>query len=385
MTRIVTILGARPQFIKAAAISRCIKNKFNKQLSEIIVHTGQHYDQNMSEVFFKELSIPHPHYNLDVGSGSHATQTASMTTGIEEVLLKEKPDAVLVYGDTNSTLAGALAAVKIHIPVIHIEAGLRSYNKSMPEEINRIVCDHCSTLLFTPTTTGMNNLLKEGFRPNPLSPITIDNPKMVHTGDVMYDNAIFYLTEAQKNTDFLKDLYLEENSYLLVTIHRNDNTDSKVRLQAIFEAILEIANHTEKYCVIPLHPRTSKMMKALLPEQLNVMLAKHKHIKIVPPVTYFEMLLLESHAEIILTDSGGVQKEAYFLKKPCIIARDETEWVEIVEAGAGIVTGANKKRIVAAYNDLTEADSINFPDYFGDGNASEEICSEIIKLFNPTS
>ena len=257
--KILTIIGARPQIIKSAALSRAIRSKFSDKLQEVIVHTGQHYDDNMSDVFFTELEISKPNYNLNVGSGSHGKQTAMMIGGIEEIILIEKPNCVVVYGDTNSTLAGALAASKIHIPVVHIEAGLRSYNKSMPEEINRIMCDHVSTLLFTPTKAGFNNLIKEGFNGNSEPPYSIDNPKVFHCGDIMFDNSLYFSSVANKTTTILTENDLEADKYILATIHRNNNTDDAVRLNSLFNAINKIAKENKIKVVIPLHPRTAKL------------------------------------------------------------------------------------------------------------------------------
>src|SRR6218665_1152746 len=252
MKKILTIIGARPQIIKAAALSRAIKNTYADRISEVIVHTGQHYDENMSEEFFDELDIPHPHYNLNVGSGSHGKQTAAMIDGIEEVLLKEKPDAIVLYGDTNSTLSGAIAASKIQVPVVHIEAGLRSFNKTMPEEINRIMCDHVSTLLFSPTKAGYDNLLKEGFRENNEGPYSFDNPKIYHCGDVMYDNSIYFSEVAEEKTRVLHENQLESGKFILATIHRNNNTDEPERLNAIFRSMYRIANENRIKVILPL-------------------------------------------------------------------------------------------------------------------------------------
>src|ERR1019366_3584515 len=252
MLKLLTIIGARPQIIKAAALSRAIKNKYSDKIQEIIVHTGQHYDENMSQVFFNELKIPRPNYNLKSGSGTHGKQTASMIVGIEEILLKEKPSCIILYGDTNSTLAGAIAASKIQVPIIHIEAGLRSFNKSMPEEINRIVCDHVSTLLFSPTKSGYDNLLNEGFKENNIPPYTIDNPKIFHCGDVMFDNSLYFSTIAEQKTNLLQENNLEKGKFILATIHRNNNTDEPIRLNALFSAINKIASENKVKTIIPL-------------------------------------------------------------------------------------------------------------------------------------
>ncbi|OYT15685.1 MAG: UDP-N-acetylglucosamine 2-epimerase (non-hydrolyzing), partial [Bacteroidetes bacterium 4572_77] len=295
--KIVTIIGARPQIIKAAALSRAIKNHFQQQIEEILVHTGQHYDANMSEVFFTELQIPKPHYNLGVGSGKHGEQTAKMISGIENILLEENPQAIVLYGDTNSTLAAAIAASKIHIPVVHIEAGLRSYNKSMPEEINRIMCDHVSTLLFSPTATGFNNLLKEGFKKDQNPPFSANHPKIVHCGDVMYDNSLYFSELAKTNSKILEKYNIQHNDFVLGTIHRDHNTDDSQRLAAIFEALLEIAK--DQMIVLPLHPRTAKKMKEMLQDALLEEIENQENLLLIPPVSFLDMVMLESAASLI--------------------------------------------------------------------------------------
>ena len=371
MIKIVTIIGARPQIIKAAALSRAIKNNFSNKIEEIIVHTGQHYDQNMSQVFFDELGIPAPNYNLGVGSGKHGEQTAKMIDGIEEILLKENPDYLVVYGDTNSTLAGAIAASKIHIPIVHIEAGLRSFNKAMPEEINRICCDHCSTMLFSPTATGYKNLINEGFNPENKKPFTIDNPGIYHCGDVMYDNSMFFA----KSTDNGQQT-TDNNPYILCTIHRNNNTDEPERLNSIVRALLRLSKEEE--IIIPLHPRTKKLLNVNLSPDIYNELINNERIHIIPPASFLEMIKLEKNASIVITDSGGVQKEAYFFKKPCIIMRSETEWKEIVEVGTAIITDANEDNIVNGYYHFKDNKTSEYPELFGDGKAAEFICNELI-------
>lgn len=381
MIKILTIIGARPQIIKAAALSRAIKKNFSDKIEEKILHTGQHYDTNMSEVFFQELEIPQPHFNLNIGSGYHGEQTARMITGIEQVLFNEKFDAVVVFGDTNSTLAGALAASKIHIPVIHIEAGLRSFNMAMPEEINRIVCDQLSSLLFAPTQTAMDNLKQEGF----MSSKTFFSNGMkrivINSGDIMYDNSLYYSTIADFKTDISERLKLKEQEYLLATIHRDSNTDDPVRLSAIFEAFLEIV---EKYCIriiLPIHPRTQKSLSQNLSVELYNQIKNNNYISLIPPASFFEIIVLEKNAKLIITDSGGLQKEAYFFGKPCIILRTETEWVEIIEQKAGIIADANKNRIFAAFEQLKNSD-IQFSPIFGNGHAAEFILEKIIETIN---
>ena len=387
--KIVTIVGARPQIIKAAALSRAIKSHRDRQIEEIIVHTGQHYDENMSQVFFDELGIPRPDYNLHVGSASHGVQTARMTEGIEAILIKEQPDFIVLYGDTNSTLAGAIAAAKIHVPIVHIEAGLRSFNKAMPEEINRIVCDHCSTLLFTPTLAGLENLKREGFQVDegdtsalrqaqgPTATIpTINNPKVYHCGDIMYDNSLHFSSIAETKTDIINRLGLGEKPFILATIHRDINTDHKERLSAIFEAIIRLSE--EMRVVLPLHPRTAKLLKTNLDEQQQSRISNEANISIIPPASFLEMTALERHARLVVTDSGGVQKEAYFFKKPCIILRPETEWVEIVNTGNAILADADESRIWQAWQQFRGNTTATFPEVFGDGHAAEFILEKII-------
>lgn len=366
--KIVTIIGARPQIIKAAALSRAIKEHYNDSIQEVIVHTGQHYDENMSQVFFDELGIPKPDYNLHVGSASHGVQTAQMIGGIEKILVEERPDCIVLYGDTNSTLAGAVAASKIHIPVVHIEAGLRSFNKSMPEEINRIVCDHCSTLLFSPTLAGFNNLVKEGFKVDNEGPFTIDNPKVVHCGDIMYDNSLHFSSIADQKVDLLQRLGLEGTPYVLATLHRDSNTDHPERLNAILDALADLSK--EIAIVLPMHPRTKKMVHQLVKQDKLDRLLHNENIKITEPVSFLEMIQLEKHAQLVITDSGGVQKESYFFKKPCVILRPETEWVEIVKTGAALLADADHDNILAASRRYLQQPPVDFPELFGDGHAA---------------
>ncbi len=348
MKKVITIVGARPQFVKAAVISRAIKKKGT--LQEVIVHTGQHYDPNMSQVFFDELHIPAPGYDLEVGSGSHGVQTALMLQKIEEVLLKEKPALVLLYGDTNSTVAGSLAAVKLHIPIAHVEAGLRGFDKKVPEEVNRIVTDHLSTVLFCPTDTAVENLKNEGI-----------TKKVFNTGDVMYDSTLYMLEHAEKKNGLLKELGLTTKKYCLATIHRAENTDSKDNLTAIINAL----KGSGKKIVLPLHPRTKKYL-----EMYSISLPGT--IVTLPPLGYTDMLILEKNAEYIVTDSGGVQKEAYFVRTPCVTLRDHTEWVETVQSGANQTIGPNEKKLLSA---LSKPAPVlhDLPDHYGDGHAGEKI------------
>ncbi len=382
MIKIVTIIGARPQFIKAAAISKVINEQYSKKIKEILVHTGQHYDKNMSQVFFDEMHIPQPSHNLKVGSGSHGTQTAQMITGIEEVLENRQPDCTLLYGDTNSTLAGAVASAKLRIPVVHIEAGMRSFNKSMPEEINRITCDHTSTLMFSPTPAGIDNLKKEGFNLKTEPPFTIDNPGIFHCGDVMYDNSVFFGEIAHKKSTILREYHLIPDNYILATIHRDNNTDNPARLNAIFNAIYKIAKKEDIRFIIPLHPRTSKLITQNLDSEVYSKITRSEWIQIIEPVSFLDMIMLEKNALMIMTDSGGVQKEAYFWKKPCIILRPETEWIEIVKQKTAACADANEKKILRAFNCLKERKNFNFSDIFGDGKAAEFIVEKIYRNFS---
>ena len=379
MLKIVTIIGARPQIIKAAALSRAIKSKYPSAIKEIIVHTGQHYDANMSQVFFDELGIPAPDYNLHVGSGTHAKQTATMLVGIEDILLKELPHAIVLYGDTNSTVAGALAASKIHVPVVHIEAGLRSFNKAMPEEVNRIMCDHVSTLLFSPTRTGLKNLVKEGFNENAKAPFHADNPKIYHCGDVMYDNSLFFSAVAEQKTDLLKRLSLEKNKFILATIHRNNNTDEPLRLNALFKSLNDISLKQGLKVLLPLHPRTSKLLEQNLIPEIYGAIKSNSDFIISEPASFLEMIALEKNCCLVMTDSGGVQKEAFYFEKPCVILRSETEWVELVDCGAAIVADADETRIKAAFDKLYSSKDLTFPKLYGDGKAAEFICSEMLE------
>jgi UDP-GlcNAc3NAcA epimerase len=333
----------------------------------------------MSQIFFDELSIPQPNYNLNTGSGSHGKQTASMIEGIETILINEQPNAIVLYGDTNSTLAGAIAASKIQIPVIHIEAGLRSFNKAMPEEINRIMCDHVSTLLFSPTMAGYKNLLNEGFKENNLPPYTFDNPKIYHCGDVMYDNSLYFSEIAEQKTSILKDNHLQSNGFILATIHRNNNTDEPKRLNALFSALNNISKNNDVKIVLPLHPRTAKLLPTNLTPELYTEIKANKHIVIIPPVSFLEIIALEKNASMVITDSGGVQKEAFFFQKPCIILRPETEWIELVNCGSAKLTDADEKKIEEAYTHFTTAKNLAFPNLFGDGKAAEFICAEALK------
>lgn len=377
MKKIITVIGARPQIIKAAAISRAIKNNFSDKILEVIIHTGQHYDENMSQIFFEELEIPFPNYNLNVGSGSHGEQTAKMLEGLENIYVQEKPDAVIVYGDTNSTIAGALAASKIHIPVIHIEAGLRSFNKAMPEEINRIACDHMSTLLFTPSETGHRNLLNEGIKNDQKEAATIDNPKIYLCGDIMYDNSLYFSAMSEQKSKILEELEISTNEFILCTIHRDTNTDDQSNLNAIFRALLRIQKTTNLKIVLPLHPRTKEKLNSHLDENLLTEINQNKNFKIIPPTGFLDIISLEKNARLIITDSGGLQKEAFFFQKPCVILREQTEWIEIVENGNALIAGANELKIISSVETLIKKTDYTYPNLYGDGNAANFICKKI--------
>ncbi len=356
--KIITIIGARPQFIKAAVVSRAMRLR-SDEIRELIVHTGQHFDSNMSGIFFEELDIPKPDFQLGVGGGSHGQNTGRMLEKIEEVVLQEKPDYVLVYGDTDSTLAGTLAAVKLHIPVAHVEAGLRSFNRKMPEEINRILTDHASDVLFTPTSTAVKNLSNEG----------IESSKIKQVGDVMYDAALYYGTKTDQNNSLLKDLRIESKKYALLTLHRAENVDDEERMSSILKGLDNYKNPI----IWPLHPRTKKML-----ESFRIVIPEN--IKIVEPIGYLDMILLEKNAALIATDSGGVQKEAYFHKVPCITMRDQTEWVELVEQGANIITGANTNAISTALEKASNVDPAIFDaPLYGNGTTGLEIVDTLIK------
>ncbi|PKR80339.1 UDP-N-acetylglucosamine 2-epimerase (non-hydrolyzing) [Brumimicrobium salinarum] len=380
MKKIITIIGARPQIIKSAALSRAIAEKYTDQLTEVLVHTGQHYDEKMSEVFFTELGLKQPDYNLNIGSNAHGLQTAEMIIGLEKLLVKEKPDAIVVYGDTNSTLAGAITGSKLGIPIVHIEAGLRSFNKSMPEEVNRIMCDHVSTLLFSPTETGVKHLENEGFKLDNIAPYNANNPKVYHSGDVMYDNSLYFSEIAAENLTTHQELDLHYKPYFLATVHRGANTDDPEKLKAIFDAFLEIIEiYPDHLIVLPLHPRTHKCMEKHFSKEYHQKIKKCKHFKIIPPVSFLTIISLEKNCELVITDSGGLQKEAYFFKKPCVILRPETEWVEIVEQGVAMITDADQNRIVNGVRAMLDMKNAEFPSLYGDGKAAEFIAGEILE------
>jgi len=349
MKKILTVVGARPQFIKAAPVSR----ELRKHFKEVLVHTGQHYDANMSQIFFDELNIPKPDYNLNIGSGSHGEQTGKMLIELEKVVIKEKPDLILIYGDTNSTLAGALTGAKLHIPVAHVEAGLRSFNRLMPEEINRILADQVSDILICPTETAVKNLKEEGIKEG-----------VYNTGDVMYDAVLYNLKIAEKKSKILEKLNISNKEYSLCTIHRAENTDDKKRLSAIFKALTD----SNERIILPIHPRTKKFIK-----DYGFMKGEAvENIQIIEPIGYLDMLVLEKNAKLIATDSGGIQKEAFFMEVPCLTLRDETEWVEALNRENNILVGADYRGILSS---MGRKRSFKKPkkQYFGDGKASEKL------------
>jgi len=374
--KIVTVIGARPQFIKAAVVTRAIQAvniegghlPGKENIEEITVHTGQHYDYTMDRIFFQELGLRDPGYHLGIGSASHGEQTGRMLQGVEEVLLREGPDVVVVYGDTNTTLAGALAACKLHVPVAHVEAGLRSYNRGMPEEINRVIVDHVSSFLFCPTENAVKNLRREG--------ITDGDVAVIHVGDVMYDSAIHNVEIAKEKSGILRELGLlakdrppSPMDYALVTLHRAENTDDPQRLRNIFKALDEAGQGM--VVIFPLHPRTKKTKEAFGIKE------KGKSLRLIGPVSYFDMLLLEKNANVILTDSGGVQKEAFWFGVPCITLREETEWVETVEGGWNRLVGADTHKIIEAVHEALgpqQSPSTGKKEgIYGDGRAGERV------------
>lgn len=380
--KLLNIVGARPQIIKASAISRAIRLHFSDSIKEVLLHTGQHYDRELSQVFFDELEIHKPDYNLGVGSARHGRQTSLMITGIEEVLIQEKPDCVLLYGDTNSTLAGALAASKLHFPVIHIEAGLRSFNKSMPEELNRILSDHASTLLFAPTHAAFRNLMNEGFRPENSPPYTIDNPKIYLSGDIMYDNTLHFASLAEtKKANLLETLSLERDNFVLATIHRDINTDDILRLEAILKTLKSLAEEHAVKFIMPLHPRTTISLRTKLESLYNELLGSG-YIRIIHPVSFLEMTLLEKTSKMIITDSGGVQKESHFFRKPCLVLRKETEWIELVKNGTAVLVDADPGMIRSEFERFMKSGKeLDFPGFYGDGKTAEFILREIMMMF----
>lgn len=365
MIKILTVVGARPQFIKAAALSRIFKSM--PGVEEVLIHTGQHYDESLSAVFFEELEIPKPRRNLKVGSGRHGEQTALMLHGLEEVLLAESPDVVLVYGDTNSTLAGALAAAKLHIPVAHVEAGLRSFNRRMPEEINRVLTDHCAELLFVPTVIARDNLLREG----------VESYKIHLVGDVMLDIARHAGKDAGANLRVVEKLKLAPKNYILASVHRAENTDSQERLCAIFKAFSEISRRVP--VLLPLHPRTREALAAFQLDSVS------ESFQLIDPLGYRDMAALEANASLIATDSGGVQKEAYFYGVPCVTLRDETEWLELVNEGWNTVVPPREAKSIVQALERSLENKVRPPfnnNLYGDGSAAKVIAATLLTRYS---
>ncbi|MCU0441477.1 MAG: UDP-N-acetylglucosamine 2-epimerase (non-hydrolyzing) [Bacteroidia bacterium] len=359
--KIITVIGARPQFVKAAALSREIQK--HADLIELIVHTGQHYDSNMSAIFFEEMNIPKPHYQLHVNGLSHGAMTGQMLEQLETIFIAEKPDLVLVYGDTNSTLAGALAAKKLHIKVAHVEAGLRSFNMQMPEEINRVLTDRISDVLFCPTDAAIQNLVQEGFNETTAT--------IIKSGDVMEDAALYYATIANDKSQIIQTLNLQTRSFILSTIHRAENTDNPQYLKQIIQALNTL--HQTKQVVVPLHPRTKNVM--------------HKHgievqFTCIDPVGYFDMIQLLQHCSLVVTDSGGLQKEAFFFEKHCITTREQTEWIELVSNGYNSICGVDTATIVQTALTKLNAPYPSKLNLYGNGKACEHICSVLNSISN---
>jgi len=363
--KILTIVGARPQFIKSYPVSKAISE--HKNLEEVLLHTGQHYDFNMSKIFFSELALKEPDYNLGVGSLSHGKQSGEMLKGIEKVIMKEAPDLILIYGDTNSTLAGALSGAKCHIPVAHVEAGLRSYNMKMPEEINRVLADRISTYLFCPTKNAVDNLAKEGFGNFDYEGFKFKKPKVIFSGDVMYD-AFLLCKKVLKPSAEIQKLTEDNDSFYLATVHRAENTDLKINLTNIMGAFDEISKDIP--VILPIHPRTKQKLKdyGIVPKKL----------KLIEPVGYFDMLFLLERCKAIFTDSGGLQKEAYFSEKPCITLREETEWTELVEIGANIIVGTKKESIIKVSQSLTKMNLKTKTGIYGNGSVSKAIVNLLV-------
>ncbi|KAF0238290.1 MAG: UDP-GlcNAc3NAcA [Prolixibacteraceae bacterium] len=351
MPKILTVVGARPQFVKAAALSRALKEN---AIEEILVHTGQHFDENMAEIFFRQMDIPEPKYNFGLNSLSHGAMTGRMLEEIEKVLLIEKPSAVVVFGDTNSTLAGALAASKLNIPVVHVEAGLRSFNMKMPEEINRILTDRISSYLFCPTEVAIKNLKAESFENFGIN--------IIYSGDIMYDVALYYSRVSGEKSTIINDSGLNKKQFILTTLHRQENTDDLTRLNAIISALNILSG--EYQIVLPIHPRTRKILES-------------NHIKLnfgpIDPVGYFDMVELLKHCKMVITDSGGVQKEAFFFGKHCLVARDETEWTELVDLNYNFMVGADTKKIIETVEKVSKSNAKFDVKPYGDGNAAEKI------------
>lgn len=375
--KLLTIIGARPQFIKAAALSRTILSYFKDEITEYILHTGQHYDPNMSDIFFEELNIPKPHFHFNFNNTTTKETHNQLVDEIRKVIQQLHPDMVLVYGDTNSTLAGAEAAHLEQVPLAHVEAGLRSYNDQMPEEHNRVQTDQWSQLLFAPTETAISNLTKEGIV-NAKNTHDSQFPRLVvQCGDIMYDNSLYFAELSESRKEILKELRVKENQYVLATIHRNFNTDNLVRLISIFDALSEISK--EIPVLLPLHPRTLKSIVNEFEEEMLDKMEDASNLIIIEPLSFLEITFLEQHAKMIITDSGGVQKEAFFFKKPSLILRPETEWVEIVNSGAALLVDADPERIMEAFHRFSEHPPQKFPPIFGEGDSAHLILETMLQ------
>jgi UDP-GlcNAc3NAcA epimerase len=364
MKKILTVVGARPQFIKAGVVSRVIRDNFSDQLEEILIHTGQHYDKDMSDIFFKQLDLPQPKANLEIGSSSHGEQTGKMLSLLEKILLQEKPDMVVVYGDTNSTLAGALAAVKIHLPVAHVEAGLRSWNRRMPEEINRVMVDHISSLLFCPSDVSINNLKKEGILEG-----------VVKTGDVMYDSALYCAKKAEQEKESFnrtcKEFNISAGNYFLATVHRAENTDQIENLKQIISSFEKLPQKV----VWPVHPRTKKTI-----EENKIVCGNN--VVLTSPFSYLDMILFLKNAAMVLTDSGGVQKEAMFFETPCVTLRSETEWTETLESGWNLLSGIDSSQILKTVEAHSSTPKKNAEQIYGTGKSADKVITAILSFLN---
>ncbi len=376
MPRLLTIIGTRPQSIKTAAVSHVLQKEHADLLEERILYTGQHYDHGLFQVFFQELGIPEPFENLGVGSGAMGERTARMIEGIEASIKREAPDLVLLYGDTDSTLAGAMAASKLQIPIAHVESGLRSFRKGMPEEINRVLCDHVSTLLFAPTSTAIKNLQREGFPEELPAEPSIDRPAVHRSGDVMYDNALRFASIAERNSDVMERFGIEEGD-VLVTFHRAENSQDPERLNGILHGLLDLFEKSDRGSIIPLHPGTRKAIEERVDRRTWEAFQQHPAVRVCDPLPFLDMVRLQRNASLIVTDSGGLQKEAFFHGKPCMVLRDETEWTELVENGNSLLVGADPERIAKGEEGFPGKSDDTLSECFGDGRAGSYICSTL--------
>jgi len=382
MIHLATLIGARPQFIKAAALSNCIQHQFKDQIKESIIHSGQHYDHELSQIFFDELNIPKALYHINCGSGNQGWQTGTILEATEKILLELKPDALLVYGDTNTTLAGALAASKLHIPLIHVEAGLRSYNKNEPEEINRILTDHCATFLSCPTQHAMNNLMLEGIYPmaDDVGSYSINQPMVLLTGDVMYDLFLKYEKQSISTNSVIEKLIQDKKEYILTTFHRAGNLNSAKSLNEILIAIDSITNKRDIHFVLPLHPGTVKALETRSDQTLLSKLKENQKVHIIAPMSYQENVRALLNSKMVMTDAGGLQKESYFAGKPCIVLREETEWLELIENNAAFLTGCNHQLIIDKVDELMIDYVPSRLKLYGNGDACTNICQGILNL-----